>query len=289
MSADAAMSPAMTPWLSFATMYEPPPFGYARMTRDSERMTTARTTHTAIAIGIVSASAAVPANSARTRIASSVAYAEDEMLSEAMIARPVFTESRSLVSSSEASRAPKRIRRKACQPRPMRPRAASASGVAMKWRPRRRNSPPAGRTMRTTRSPGRLPARVTRSSRLGGPSASRSSVIVVAGLVEVVGHIQDGCVAPPEQPQLQQQRGLVVQQRFPPVPRYELGQHDDDGPSGVGVVNGVEIAQERGQKRAVRRDDRFDRDRVADHLRPARLEGAGAVGVEGDVHRVDVA
>src|SRR3954452_10393413 len=96
-SADAAIRPGMTPWLSFATMYEQPPFGYARITRDSERMTTARTTHTAIAIGIVSASAAVPAI-ARTRIASSVAYADDEMLSDAMIARPVFTESRSLAS-----------------------------------------------------------------------------------------------------------------------------------------------------------------------------------------------
>src|SRR6267142_2332927 len=34
-SAAAATRPAMTPWLSLATMYDPPPFGYARMTRDS--------------------------------------------------------------------------------------------------------------------------------------------------------------------------------------------------------------------------------------------------------------
>ncbi len=80
------------------------------MTRDSERMTTARTTHTASAIGIVSASAAVPA-SARTRIASSVAYADEEMLSEAMIASPVFLERRSLPSCSELRRAPMSTRR----------------------------------------------------------------------------------------------------------------------------------------------------------------------------------
>ena len=129
MSADAAMSPAMTPWLSFATMYEPPPFGYARMTRDSESTTTARTMHTAIAIGIVSVSAARPAK-ASTRIASSVAYADEEMLSEAMIARPVFTERRSCISCSEARRAPNSTRRAAWYQRPKRPRAMSASGVA---------------------------------------------------------------------------------------------------------------------------------------------------------------
>src|SRR6266576_1924326 len=73
------------------------------MTRDSERMTTARTTQTAMAIGIVSARAAEPAI-ARTRIASSVAYAEDEMLSDAKIASPVFLESRSPASSSDVRR-----------------------------------------------------------------------------------------------------------------------------------------------------------------------------------------
>src|SRR5713101_7335264 len=129
-SAEAATSPAMTPWLSLATMYEPPPFGYARMTRDSERMTTARTTHTASAMGMVSASAPTPA-SARMRIASSVAYADEEMLSEAMIARPVFFERRSPASASEVSRAPRRTRRAVWYQRPRRPRASSAFVVAM--------------------------------------------------------------------------------------------------------------------------------------------------------------
>src|SRR5438105_5567710 len=239
-SADAATRPGITPWLSLATMYEPPPFGYARMTRDSDRITTARTTHTASAMGIVSTSAPAPA-SARTRIASSVAYAEDEMLSEAMMARPVFFDRRSSASCSEVRRSPMSARRTLWYQRPARPRAASALGVAMKWPPRRRNSPPAGRTIRTTRSPGRLPARVTRSSRPRGPSLSRSSVIVGVGFVQVVRDVEHRRVAPHEQPQLQQQRRLVVQQRLPPMPGYELGQHHDDGPSGVTTVNCVDI------------------------------------------------
>src|SRR5260221_8846213 len=99
------------------------------MTRDSERMTTARTTHTASAIGIVSASAAVPA-SARTRIASSVAYADEEMLSEAMIASPVFLERRSLPSCSDLRRAPMNTRPADWYQRPHQPGAASALVVA---------------------------------------------------------------------------------------------------------------------------------------------------------------
>ena len=87
------------------------------------------TTQTASAIGIVSASAALPA-SARTRMASSVAYADEEMLSEAMIARPVLIESRSPASCSEVSRSPRSTRRAPSYQRPTRPRAASASLVA---------------------------------------------------------------------------------------------------------------------------------------------------------------
>ena len=92
-------------------------------------MTTARTTQTAMAIGIVSARAAEPAI-ARTRIASSVAYAEDEMLSDAKIASPVFLESRSPASSSDVSRAPNRMRRAPSATRPSRLCAASTRGVA---------------------------------------------------------------------------------------------------------------------------------------------------------------
>ena len=55
------------------------------MTCSCERTTTARTATIASAIGIVSDSAATPA-SASTRIASSVAYADDEMLSDARMA-----------------------------------------------------------------------------------------------------------------------------------------------------------------------------------------------------------
>ena len=92
-------------------------------------MTTARTMHTAIAIGIVSVSAAAPA-SASTRMASSVAYAEDEMLSEAMIASPVVFDRRSLSSDSDVSRLPMSTLRMPCVTRPKRPREVSASGVA---------------------------------------------------------------------------------------------------------------------------------------------------------------
>ncbi len=94
-----------------------------------ERTTIARTTQIAIVIGIVSASADTPA-SASTRIVSSVAYAEDEMLSEAKIARPVTLETRSSPSSSVRRRRPNNTPRMRSVTRPDRVCASSASSVA---------------------------------------------------------------------------------------------------------------------------------------------------------------
>src|SRR5258708_28106746 len=72
--------------------------------------TIARMTMIAIVIGIVSARPAAPAR-ASARMVSSVAYADDEMLSEAKIARPVTGPSRSSSSRSVGMRLPKRISR----------------------------------------------------------------------------------------------------------------------------------------------------------------------------------
>ena len=80
------------------------------MTCDWESTTIQRTPTTAIAIGMVKTNAPMPA-SARTRMASSVAYAEEEMLSEPRMARPVTTERRSDPSASLSRRSPTRTRR----------------------------------------------------------------------------------------------------------------------------------------------------------------------------------
>ena len=99
------------------------------MTRDSESTTIASTKTTASAIGIVSTSAPVPAI-ARMRIASSVAYAEEEMLSEARIGRPVSTPMRSSASASECRRLPIRNALSPCHARPTVPVAAMVCSVA---------------------------------------------------------------------------------------------------------------------------------------------------------------
>src|SRR5581483_6896100 len=83
--------------------------------------------------------------------------------------------------------------------------------------------------------------------------------------------------------------GLIVQERLPPMPGYELGQHHDDGPSGVAAVNSVDIAQKRRHEGTVRRDDRIDHDPGPDDLLPARLEVPRALRVERDVDGVHVA
>ena len=98
----------------------------------------ARMAMIAMVSGIVNASPAAPA-SASARIVSSVAYADDEMLSDAKIARPVTLVSRSSDSRSVGIRLPKRISRTTLMARPPGPLGSSESSVAtMTPRPRRK-------------------------------------------------------------------------------------------------------------------------------------------------------
>src|SRR5512132_400715 len=95
------------------------------------------------------------------------------MLSDAKIARPIFFETRSECSSAVANRRPMSTRRAFAHARPMPPFDSSASSVATKPPVVRLNS--GGRTIRTTRSPGRCPRRSSRLSRPPRSSLNRAS------------------------------------------------------------------------------------------------------------------
>ena len=113
--------------------------------------------------------AIVPRPASRsTRMISSVAYAEEEMLSEAKTASPFALPMRSCSSRLVGIRAPKRRRRIPSTNRPGAVVGARTCSVATRWPASlRSNSRSNGRTMRTYRSPRRLPRRAWRSSRSG--------------------------------------------------------------------------------------------------------------------------
>jgi hypothetical protein len=120
-------------------------------------------------IGSVRASAPIPART-RTRMISSVAYADEEMLSEANTARPVTVFTRSWGSSHVASGRPisdrfsrsnTRLMPRCGWPRPSR-------GIRWPGSGRRKSR---WRRMRTYRSPGRCPPRpLRRTDRYPSPS-----------------------------------------------------------------------------------------------------------------------
>src|SRR5687767_1505242 len=68
----------------------------------------------------------------------------------------------------------------------------------------------------------------------------------------VVGDVGHDRVAACEEPQLQAQRRLVVQQVLPPVARHELGEDHQDGPIRCLPLESVHVRQQRADERAVR-------------------------------------
>src|SRR5689334_14293251 len=87
-------------------MYAPPAVGYALIVWRYDRIRNAKTTSNAIVLGTTIASAATPTAGISTRRISSVAYADDERLSDANTASAVGLPSRSCASRSVASGRP---------------------------------------------------------------------------------------------------------------------------------------------------------------------------------------
>src|SRR5689334_7428891 len=71
-------------------------------------------------------------------------------------------------------------------------------------------------------------------------------------IVEVIRHVEDRGIASNEEPKLQEERGLVVQERFPPVAWNELGEHNDDRSPWIAAVDSVDVLEEWWHERAVR-------------------------------------
>src|SRR5205807_6009138 len=87
-------------------MYAPPAVGYALIVWRYERIRKPRTTSRAIVTGTTSANAATPTYGTRCRRISSVAYADDDRLSEAKTASAVGLPRRSCSSCSVSSGGP---------------------------------------------------------------------------------------------------------------------------------------------------------------------------------------
>ncbi len=94
------------PKLSRVTMYAPPAVGYALIVWRYERIKKNKTTSSAVVTGTTSANAPMPTIGMSTRNISSVAYADDERLSDANTASAVGLPSRSCSSSSVCNGGP---------------------------------------------------------------------------------------------------------------------------------------------------------------------------------------
>jgi hypothetical protein len=101
------------PKLSFVTRYAPPADGYSLIVSRYDRIRNPNTTHMAIVMGITRENAMAPATGSSTWRISSVAYADDDRLSEAKTASAVGLPRRWCSSSSLCSGAPRsrRLRR----------------------------------------------------------------------------------------------------------------------------------------------------------------------------------
>ena len=86
-----------------------------------------------------------------------------------------------------------------------------------------------------------------------------------------------------QQPALQPQRGLVVQQMLPPMRDHVLGNHDRDHVPGVLAPELAHVAKHRANRLAVRRLDHHQRDRDPALLPLARERVVGLLG--GDLDR----
>src|SRR5712691_7568937 len=86
------------PKLSRVTMYAPPAVGYALIVWRYERIKKPRTTSNATVTGTTNENAATPTTGTRTLRISSVAYADDDRLSEANTANAVGFPRRSWAS-----------------------------------------------------------------------------------------------------------------------------------------------------------------------------------------------
>src|SRR5581483_754466 len=76
-------------------------------------------------------------------------------------------------------------------------------------------------------------------------------------LGQVIWNVGHDHAWPEQQGGLQPQSRLVMEQVLPPFPRYELGQHHDDGLARVSLLQRVDVCQQRRQQRSVGRlDDR---------------------------------
>ena len=123
------MRPMTGARLVLATTYAPPPFGYARQTCRYEIETTASRIVIAMATCSERSSAEAPATS-RTRMISSVAYADELIASELKMASALRFDRRSPISSSLASGRPNRIARVRSKNRPLVVSATLAAGLA---------------------------------------------------------------------------------------------------------------------------------------------------------------
>ena len=99
----------MVPRLSLATVYDPPPPGYAKIVWRYDSATSTSSPTMTAEIGMTYDSAAVP-STASTSSVCSVAYATDEMASDERTASAVFLFRRSCSSRSLASGLPIRYR-----------------------------------------------------------------------------------------------------------------------------------------------------------------------------------
>ena len=107
MSSDTpATCAGMMPKLSRVTTYAPPALGYSLIVSRYERIRKKRTTSIATVIGTTSENAATPTAGMSTRRISSVAYADEERLSDAKTASAVGLPSRSCSSWSVSSGGP---------------------------------------------------------------------------------------------------------------------------------------------------------------------------------------
>src|SRR5215470_19263652 len=109
--------------------------------------------------------------------------------------------------------------------------------------------------------------------------------VLTRRLAQVEGHVDHYHPLAEEQRALDQQRGLVVQEVLPPASRHELGNHDRDHVRLAEREQVVDVVEERGEERAVRRGQHHQRDPESP-LSPLLLELAGALGVELHVHRL---
>src|SRR5205823_567177 len=93
---------------SRVTMYAPPAVGYSLIVSRYDKIRNASTTSMAMVIGTTSENAATPMAGTRMCRISSVAYAEDDRLSEAKTARAVGRPNRSWMRAEVCSGLPRR-------------------------------------------------------------------------------------------------------------------------------------------------------------------------------------